>query len=131
MWALAKDEVAQNEDQYPKQKFTHAIMWNPHGFHVIYRPLIGAKINNTYYTTNILQPFQEAFFPRGRNPHGKPLVMLIDNCSVHRRVTTELFMKTQELVSMPPPPNSTELALSDFLLFPTAKEKREHIGLTD
>jgi hypothetical protein len=72
MWALAKDEVAtKNEDRYPNHKFMFTVMWNLHGFHVIDRLSNGAKINGTYYTTDILQPLHEAFFPQGRSPNGK------------------------------------------------------------
>jgi hypothetical protein len=106
-------------------------MWNPHGFHVIDQLPAGAKINSTYYTTNIIQPFYQAFFLQGRNPHGKQLVVHVDNCSVHTGVTTELFMKTWDMVSMPHPPYSPGTVPIDFYLFPTVKERLKHASITD
>jgi hypothetical protein len=70
----------------------------------------------------------QAFFPQGRNPHGKQLVVQFDNCSVHSSVTTESFMKTRTTVSMPGPSYSPDLAPSHFLLFPTIKQRLEHAG---
>jgi hypothetical protein len=54
----------------------------------------------------------------------------VDNCSVHRSMTTESFMKTPDMISMPHPPCSPNLAPSDFYFFLTVKEKLEHAGIT-
>jgi hypothetical protein len=113
------------------QKFMFKIMQNPHGFRVIDRPPTGAKANNIYYATQILQPLDQAFFLQGRNPHGMQLVVHADNCSVHRSMTTESFKKTRDMVSMPHPLYSPDLALSEFDLFPTVKETLEHTGISD
>jgi hypothetical protein len=58
------------------------------------------------------------------------MVVHIDNCSVHRSVTTESFMKTSDMILMPHPPCSPNRALSDFYFFLTVKEKLEHAGIT-
>jgi hypothetical protein len=39
-------------------------------------------------------------------------------------------MKTRGIVSMPHPPYSLDLALSNFYLFFTVKERIEHAGIT-
>jgi hypothetical protein len=90
------------------------IMWNSHGFYVTDRLPTGSKISGTYYTTNVLQPLRYNFFLLGRDPHGKRLVVHVDNCLVYGNVTTELFMKTRDMVLMPRPPYSLGLAPSDF-----------------
>jgi hypothetical protein len=56
---------------------------------------------------------------------------MTDNCPVHGSVTTESFMKTRNIASSPHPPNSPELAPSDFCLSPSVKERLEHAGITD
>jgi hypothetical protein len=40
-------------------------------------------------------------------------------------------MKTRDKVSMPHPPYSPDLAPGDFFLFPTVKERLEHVNITD
>jgi hypothetical protein len=55
----------------------------------------------------------------------------LDNYSVHGIVTTESFMKTQNIISMPHPPYSPDLEPSDVYLSPAAKEKLEHSSITD
>jgi histone-lysine N-methyltransferase SETMAR len=114
MWTLVKDDVARKtRSGIQNKKFRFTIMWKPPGFRVIRRLPTGAKIDSTYCATNILQ-LHQAFSPRGRNPHGKRLVVHVDNYSVHRSVTTESFMKTRDMVSTPHPPYSPDLAPSDF-----------------
>jgi hypothetical protein len=107
------------------------IMRNPHGFHVIDQLPTGAKISSTYRTMNILQSVHQAFFRQGRNPHGKRLVVRVDKCWARRSVTTESFMKTRDMVSMPHPPRSPDRTPSHFHLFSSVKERVEHAGITD
>jgi hypothetical protein len=132
MWALSKDDVATKpRTEIQSKKFMFTIMWNPSGFYVIDRLPSGAKLNAFYYTTNILTPLQHCFFPKGRKPHGKRLVVHVDNCSVHRSRITELFMESHDMISMPHPPYSPDLAPSDFYLFGAVKQQLEHITVTD
>jgi cyclophilin family peptidyl-prolyl cis-trans isomerase len=130
MWALAKDEVTTTRTDIQSKKFIFLIMWNIHGFHVVDRLPAGARINGTYDIINGLQRLHQAFFPQGRNPHGKGLIVPVDNCWVHKSVTSELFMKTRDLVSMLNPPDSPDLASSNFYLFCTVKERLEHTSIT-
>jgi hypothetical protein len=46
-------------------------------------------------------------------------------------VTTKLFMKTRDILSMPHTRYSPDLAPSDFYLFLTIKEGLKHAGITD
>jgi hypothetical protein len=55
------------------------IMWNPNGFYVVDRLPNDMKINSAYFLTNIIIPFEEAIFPRGRAPHERLLVVHLDN----------------------------------------------------
>jgi hypothetical protein len=55
----------------------------------------------------------------------------LDNCSVHTsRVSTE-WLDEHDMLRMPQPPYSPDLALSDFYLFPTVKEKLERTQMAD
>jgi hypothetical protein len=55
----------------------------------------------------------------------------VDKCLVHRRVTTESFMKIRDIVSLPYRSYSPNLAPSDFDLFCNVKERLEHAGITN
>jgi hypothetical protein len=132
MSALAKDEVVpQIRTDIQSKRFMLTTMWNRHVFHGADRLPTGAKTNNTYYTTKILQPLQGAFFPQGRNPHEKRLIAHVGSRWIHKSVTTESAVETRDMVSMPGPPYSPDLAPSNFYLFHTVKEMLEHPSITD
>jgi transposase len=59
------------------------------------------------------------------------LVVHRNNCSVHRSAITRSFMKIRDMVLIPHPPYSPDLAPSGFDLFLTVKERFEHVGVTD
>jgi hypothetical protein len=73
-------------------------------------------------TTDTLHPFNQASFAQGGNLHRKRMIVHVDNCSVHRSATTESFMKTRDMVSMPHPPYLPGLAAGDFHFFLTVRE---------
>jgi hypothetical protein len=128
---LANDEVANKAGPISRAKVHVDNHLELHEFHVINWLPTGVKINSTCYTTNILQPLHQAFFPQRRNSHEKRLLVHIDNCLVHRSATAELFMKTRDMVSMPYPPYSPDLEHRDFYLFLTVKERLDNTGITD
>jgi histone-lysine N-methyltransferase SETMAR len=107
------------------------IIWNLTRFYIVDRLPNDTKINSAYFVTNILTPLEEAIFPQRRAPHQKRLVIHLDNCSVHTsRVSTE-WLEEHGMHRMPQPPYSPDLALSDFYLFPTVKEKFERTQVAD
>jgi hypothetical protein len=88
-------------------------------------------MNSAYFVTNMLIPFEQEIFPRGRAPHEKRLVVHLDNCFVHTsRVSTD-WLEENSILRMQHTPYSPDLATSDFYLFPTVKEKLERIHLAD
>jgi hypothetical protein len=110
------------------KKFMFIIIWNPSGFSVVERLPNDTKMNSTYFVIDILIPLisliplEQAIFSRGRAPHQKRLLIHLDNCSVHtRRASTDWF-EEQGIRRMPHLPYSSDLAHSDFCLFPTIKE---------
>jgi hypothetical protein len=46
-------------------------MWNPHGFYVVDKLPNDTKMNSEYFVTNILTPFEQTFFSRGKASHQK------------------------------------------------------------
>jgi hypothetical protein len=67
-------------------------MWNPRGFHVINQLLSETKMDSNYFTTTILSPLRKEFNPRDRALHPKPLVVHMDNYSIHTSGATQRFM---------------------------------------
>jgi hypothetical protein len=107
------------------------IMWNPRGFHVINRLPDGSKMNSEYDIANVLTPLHEKFCSGGPEDCGIPLIIHVDNCSVHTSVATEQFMSDHRMTCMPQPPYSPDLAPSDFDLFGTVKNRLEQIQASD
>jgi hypothetical protein len=106
-------------------------MWNPNGFHVVDKLPNETRMNSHYFVTNILTPLEKSIFPQGTAPHEKQLVIHVDNCLIHTsRVSTE-WLNQHNIVRMPQSPYSSDLAPSDFYLFPTVKERLQHIALRD
>jgi transposase len=63
----------------------------------------------------------------GESINGHP----IDNSSVHKSGATWQFMSEHPISRMPQPPNSPDLASSDFYAFPIWKNRLERIQTAD
>jgi hypothetical protein len=88
-------------------------------------------MNDVYFVTDVLILLEEAIFPQGMAPRERRFVIYLDKCSIHTsRVSTDWFEK-HDIVHMPQPPYSLELALCDFYFFPAIKQKLERIQLAD
>jgi hypothetical protein len=128
MWSLARDNVATNvRNDFQSQKIMFTIMWNPHRFYVVNRLPENTTMNSTYYTSNILQPLYDCFFPGGHVGQTRKLVIHVDNCSIHKSAQAEQFMANHKMVRMPHPPYSPDLAPSDFYLFGRIKNQLKQI----
>jgi transposase len=113
------------------KEFMFTIIWNPSGFYVVDRLPNDTKMSSGYFVTNILTPFEQAIFPRGKAPHQKRLVIHLDNCSIHTNRASRDWLEEHDMCRMPQPPYSPDLAPSDFYLFPTVKEKLERTQVAD
>jgi hypothetical protein len=123
-WTRSRDDVAiKLRLDSQSKKFMLAIIWNPSGFYTVDRLPNDTKMNNVYFVTNMLTPFGQAIFPRGRVPHQKRLVIHLDNCSVHTNRASRDWLEEHGMRRMPQPPYSPDLASNGFYLFPTVKEK--------
>jgi hypothetical protein len=88
-------------------------------------------MNSAYFVTNLLPPLQETIFPQGRAPHQKRLVIHLDNWSVDTSRASTEWLEEHGMRRMPQSLYLPDLALSDFYLFPTVKEKLERTQLAD
>jgi transposase len=132
MWSLTKETVETNvRRNFQCEKIMFTIMWNPHGFYVIDSLPPHTRMNSTYYTTNILQPLYDSFFPQGHTTRSKKLILHVDNCSIHKSREAEKFMANHRMIRMPHPPYSPEMAPSDFYLFGAVKNRLNNIELPD
>jgi hypothetical protein len=132
MWSVASDDVATSvRRDIQTTKFMFTIMWNPRGFHVINRLPDGSKMKSEYYITHVLTPIHEKFCSGGPEDCGRPLIVHVDNCSVHTSAATEQFMSDHRMIRMPQPPSSPDLAPSDFYLFGTVKNRLGQIQASD
>jgi hypothetical protein len=88
-------------------------------------------MNSAYFVTNLPIQIEQAIFPGGRAPHERRHVVHFDSCSVYTsRVSTD-WLEEHNILRMPHPLYSPDLASNDCYLFPTAKEKLERIQLAD
>jgi hypothetical protein len=88
-------------------------------------------MNSAYFMTNLLIPFEQVIFSRGRAPHEKRLVIRLDNCFIYiSRVSTD-WLEEHNILCMLHLPYSPDLTDSYFYLFSTVKEKLEQIQLAD
>jgi transposase InsO family protein len=88
-------------------------------------------MNSDYFETKMLIPFEQMIFPRGRALHQKRLIVHLDNCSVHTSWASTDWLEEHGMRHMSHKSYSPDLALSDFCLFPTVKEKFERIHVAD
>jgi hypothetical protein len=132
MWSGARDNVATIvKGDIRTTKFMFTIMWNPREFHIINQLPDGCKMNSEYYITNVFVPLRERFCSGGPEDCGRPLVVHVENCSVHTSAAIERFMSDHRMVRMSQPPYSPNLAPSDFYLFGMVKNQLEQIHASD
>jgi histone-lysine N-methyltransferase SETMAR len=132
MWTLSRDNVATKPRlDIQSKKIMFTIIWNPTSFYVVDRFPNDIKMNSAYFVTNVLTPFKQAIFPRGRAPHQKRLVNHLDNCSVHISRTSRDWLEENDMRRMPQPPYSPDLTPNDFYLFSIVKEKLERTQVAD
>jgi hypothetical protein len=132
MWTLSRDDVAiKSSQQIHSKKFIFTIIWNPTGFYVVDRLPNDTKMNSDYFVTNILIFLEQRIFHCRRAPHGKRLVVSVDNCSVHTCCGSTNCLEKHDIHRMPDQHYSSNLATRDWNLFSSVKVKLERIHLAD
>jgi hypothetical protein len=107
------------------------VIWNPTGFYIIDRLPNDTKMNSDYFVTNILIFREQMTFPCRKALHEKQQVIAVDNCSVHTSRASREWIKEHDILRLPQPPYSPDLALCDFSLFPIVKERLERTQVAD
>jgi hypothetical protein len=113
------------------------VLWNPHGFHVLTMLPAGASFNAAWFIDQNLVPLVAKFFPRGRGPGERKLVLHIDNAPAHNAKMTQNFCEHNPLKRLVHPPYSPDISPSDFYLFGKVKEALigqeipDEVGLLD
>jgi histone-lysine N-methyltransferase SETMAR len=132
MWMLSKENaIIKPKHQIQSKKFIFTVRWNPTGFYVVDRVPNDTKTNSAYFVINLLTPLQQAIFPQRRALHQKRLVIHLDNCSIHTSRASREWLKEHDMLRIPQPPYSLDLAPSDFYLFPIVKERLERTQVAE
>jgi hypothetical protein len=132
MWSVVTDDVGTiARRDIRTTEFVLTIMCNPRGFHAINQLPDCSKMNSECYITILLTPLHEKFCCGGPEGCGRPLIIHVDDCSVHTNTATEQFMSDHRMIRMPQPPYSPNLAPSDFSLFGRVKNRLEQIEACD
>jgi hypothetical protein len=119
MWSQNRNMIFRAKD------FILIIIWNASDFFVVERLPNDAKMNSCYFVRNILIQLKQTIVFRGMAPYQKRFVFHLDNCSVHTSRDSTDWLEEHGIRRMLHSPYSSDLALSDFYLFPTVKEKLE------
>jgi hypothetical protein len=102
------------------------VFWNPDGFHVVTILPKGASFNTAWFTDGNLVPLRDQFFPGGRRPGQRKLMVHVDNASPHTGQMTRNFFMNNGFRKLAHPPHSPDITPSEFCLF--GKVKNELIG---
>jgi hypothetical protein len=117
-WSVCRDDVAtQTNPTIGTPKFMLTVMWGIKAFHVVDLMTSQNQFNLQYFVEHIRVPLVQEIFPHGRNRHALRLHLHLDNCLVHFSTVAEQFCNANDILRIPHPPSSLDLAPSDFWLF--------------
>jgi hypothetical protein len=92
-------------------------IWGDNGFRLLDLMPSQYRFNAQYFVEHVMTPLVQTVFPQGRTQYTPRLNAHLDNCRVHfSKVTEQLFIENQ-LLHVPHPPYSPDLAPSDFWRF--------------
>jgi histone-lysine N-methyltransferase SETMAR len=125
-WSASRDEVPQRVDPaIGIAKFMLTAALGVTGFHLLDLMTSQCTFNAKYFVEHVMAPLVHTVFPQGRIPHTPLFNVHLDNCRVHFSKVTEQFFIKNQLLHVPHPPCSPDLAPSNFWLF-----RRIKTGLT-
>jgi hypothetical protein len=115
MWSQSRDPTSRTNNSCSASHRTRTTSTLPINFKIILKWTAGTL-------SHPLSSLEQAIFPRGRARHQKWLVVHLDNCSFHMSTASASWSKEQDMLRMPHPSYSSDLAPSDFYLFLTVKQ---------
>jgi hypothetical protein len=113
--------IAQARLNIQSKKVMFTIMRNEHGCYIVDKLPNNTIMNSKYFVTNILTPFEQAFFLRGKALHQKQIVVHVDHCSGGTSRASSQWLDEYHMLLMLYPSYFFDLAPGDFYLFPMVK----------
>jgi hypothetical protein len=92
-------------------------MWGVARFHAIDWMTTQRTFNSQYFLGHMMVPLVSKAFPQGRRRRAPRLYCHLDNCRFQISKVSDNFFAENEIVRVPHPLYSPDLALSDFWLF--------------
>jgi len=103
-------------------KVLASIFWDQDGNLIIdYLPK-GQTINAEYYSSLLVQ-LNDIFKEKGRQKFSKAVLFLHDNANAHQALATQKTLNYLGFQCLDHPPYSSDLAPSDYFLFPGLKKQ--------
>jgi hypothetical protein len=123
MW-MAPGEIVVDREQHTVQspKFMLTVVWNPIGFYVLKALPKGGKFNGQYYTNDVLVVISDWRRQTGGTRPNK-LWVHFNNTRPHTAKMSRDHIGLNRMEQVPHPPDSPDLAPSDFFLFGYVKGK--------
>jgi hypothetical protein len=121
-WLVSRDKVPRRLDPaIGTAKFMPAAIWGVNGFHLVDLMPSECIFNTQYFMEHVIAPLVQTVFPQGRTRYAPRLKIHLNNCPVHFSKVMELFFVENQLLHVPHPTYSPDLAPSDFWLFARIK----------
>lgn len=114
-----------------RKKIMLTVFWNPSGFLVVDFLPEGQKYNSEYFIDNILIPLRSEIDKKLKKKTQSKFYLHLDNCKVHTSKITSEKIKELDLIKVPHPPYSPDIAPSDFYLFGDMKRKLQGKSFDD
>jgi histone-lysine N-methyltransferase SETMAR len=126
-WLVSRDEVPQRVDPaIGTAEFMLTVIWGVKGPLLLDLMPSQCRFKAQYFVEHGMMPLVQTVFPQGRTQYTPRLNFHLKNCRVNFSKVTEQFLIENQLLHVPCPPYSPDLALSDFWLF--ARIKTELAG---
>ena len=103
-------------------KVLASIFWDQDGNLIIDYLPNGQTINAKYYSSLLVQ-LNDIFKEKGRQKFSKAVLFLHDNANAHQALATQKTLNYLGFQCLDHPPYSSDLAPSDYFLFPGLKKQ--------
>jgi transposase len=98
-------------------KFMLIDIWGVNSFHLLDSIRSEGRFNAQYFVEHVVVPLAQMVFPQGMTRDTPRLNIRLDNYPVHLSKVTEQFFIENQLLHLPHPPYSPDLAPSGLWLF--------------
>lgn len=125
LWTISNDNIPTRVEKcIGAKKYMLTIMWSKSRFYVVELLEPDQKFNSEYFIGKILKLLLLEF---DKNHHNrkKPILLHVDNARPHNSKSANDFLNQNNIIRLPHPPYSPDLAPSDFFLFGYIKNKLE------